>query len=133
MFRHRDLSVFLQLRPTARQLTAVERAPQTSPSCGVWRTARTGVYLLGVWTRTRPSIRPLEARWRRRSVPDTRQVRYANTPALREFILERMEELDYDAREVAKRSQGRMSHQTVYALIAGRTTTVHLRTLEGLA
>lgn len=64
---------------------------------------------------------------------DARQVRYANTQALRLLISKRMDELGYDPRDVAAKSDGRMSHQTVYSLIAARTSTVYLRTLEGLS
>lgn len=68
-----------------------------------------------------------------RAVTHARQIRYANTPALRTLISERMSELRYDPRDVAGKSDGRLSHQTVYALIARRTSTVYLRTLEGLS
>lgn len=64
---------------------------------------------------------------------NARQIRYANTPALRALITDRMYELDYDPRDVAGKSEGRLSHQTVYALIAGRTSTMYLRTIEGLS
>lgn len=68
-----------------------------------------------------------------RLVVNARQIRYANTAALREVVQDRMEKLGYDPRDIAGKSEGRLSHQTVYALIAARTSTVYLRTLEGLS
>ena len=64
---------------------------------------------------------------------EDRRQSYQVTAALRQFIMQSMDENDLNSREVAERSGGAISHSTVHALVKGSRLTVQYGSLQGLA
>ena len=62
-----------------------------------------------------------------------RRKSYHVTDALRSFIVEAMDKRQWNARDVAARSDGAVSYRTVYTLVRGQRQTIHYTSIAGIA